>query len=36
VYFGQIGDRIHLLSGGSKRGQEKDIRRALQMWRNHD
>jgi putative addiction module killer protein len=36
VYFGQIDDQIHLLLGGSKRGQEKDIRRALQMWSDHD
>ena len=36
VYFGQIGRQIHLLSGGSKRGQEKDIRHVLEMWRDHD
>ena len=36
VYFGQKGTEIHLLLGGSKRSQEKDIRRARTMWRKHD
>jgi putative component of toxin-antitoxin plasmid stabilization module len=36
VYFGQIGPQIHLLLGGSKQGQEKDIRMAKKFWRVHD
>jgi len=36
VYFGQKGVEIHLLSGGSKQGQQKDIREAKKFWRAHD
>jgi putative addiction module killer protein len=36
AYFGQIGPQIHLLLGGSKQGQEKDIRMAKKFWRVHD
>lgn len=36
VYFGQKGNEVHLLLGGSKRSQEKDIRRAIKMWRKHE
>lgn len=36
VYFGQKGSEIHLLFGGSKQGQDRDIRRAISMWRQHD
>lgn len=36
VYFGQKGNEIHLLLGGSKQGQEQDISRAISMWRKHD
>jgi len=36
VYFGQKGLQIHLLLGGSKQGQEKDIREAKRFWRTHD
>ncbi len=36
VYFGQQGLQVHLLLGGSKQGQKKDIRRAKKMWREHD
>jgi putative addiction module killer protein len=36
VYFGQKGLQIHLLLGGSKQGQQNDIRRAKKFWRAHD
>jgi putative addiction module killer protein len=36
VYFGQVGRAVHLLLGGSKQGQQKDIRRAKKLWREHD
>lgn len=36
VYFGQKGNEIHLLMGGSKKRQDRDIRRAIEMWRKHD
>lgn len=35
IYFGQKGNEIHLLLGGSKQGQESDIRRAISLWRKH-
>ncbi len=35
VYFGQKGNQVHLLLGGSKQGQESDIRRAKKLWRKH-
>ena len=37
VYFGQIGNEVHLISGGAKSGQERDIAAAKDFWkRNHD
>ena len=33
VYFGQIGHQIHLLLGGSKQGQNVNIRYAKKFWR---
>lgn len=36
VYFGQKGTEIHLLLGGSKQGQDADIRRAIRLWRKHE
>jgi putative addiction module killer protein len=36
VYFGQKGSQIHLLLGGSKQGQQNDIRQAKKFWRAHD
>jgi putative addiction module killer protein len=36
VYFGQKGREIHLLLGGTKQGQQADIRRALRLWRKHE
>jgi len=36
VYFGQKGLQIHLLLGGSKHGQNANIRLAKKFWRAHD
>ena len=36
VYFGQKGPEVHLIVGGSKQDQEKDIRQAKKFWRAHD
>jgi putative addiction module killer protein len=36
VYFGQIGLQIHLLLGGSKQGQDANIRQAKKFSRTHD
>ena len=36
VYFCQKGLQVHLLLGGSKQGQEKDIRQAKKLWGAHD
>ena len=36
VYFGQIELQIHLLLGGSKQGQDENIRNAKKFWRTHD
>ena len=36
VYFGQVGLEVHLLLGGSKQSQQKDIRQAKKLWRVHD
>ena len=35
-YFGQKVSQIHLLLGGSKQGQQNDIRQAKKFWRAHD
>src|SRR5438094_10544270 len=35
VYFGQEGDLVVLLGGGTKRTQSKDISRAQAHWRNY-
>jgi putative addiction module killer protein len=36
VYFGQSGTEIHLIGGGSKATQGRDIESALRFWRTHD
>jgi putative addiction module killer protein len=36
VYFGQVGLEVHLLLGGSKQSQDKNIRQAKKLWRAHD
>ena len=36
VYFGLNGPQIHLLLGGSKKGQSTNIRLAKKFWRKHD
>ena len=36
VYFGQIGDAVHLIDGGSKQTQDADIAAARNFWGAHD
>ena len=36
VYFGQDGDEVILLSGGTKRGQSRDIAEAQKYWRDYN
>jgi len=36
VYFGQIGNQVHLITGGFKNGQQADINWARRFWRDHD
>jgi putative addiction module killer protein len=36
VYFGQIGAQVHLISGGDKSTQSRDIPAAIQFWRSHE
>ena len=36
IYMGQVGDEVHLISGGSKRSQQRDIRAAQRFWSKHE
>ena len=36
IYFGQVGNQVHLISGGQKIRQQQDIRSAQKFWREHD
>lgn len=36
VYFGQVNNQVHLISGGSKRHQQRDIDSAKRFWKEHD
>ena len=36
VYFGQIGKQVHLIGGGTKKNQQRDIDTAKRFWREHD
>ncbi len=36
VYFGQDGDKVILLSGGTKKGQAADIAAAKEYWRDYN
>jgi putative addiction module killer protein len=36
VYFGQDGDTVVLLTGGTKRTQTKDIARAKVLWKEYN
>ena len=36
IYFGQDGDRIILLSGGTKRTQSRDIADAIKYWGDYN
>jgi putative addiction module killer protein len=35
VYFGQLGAEVHLIDGGSKATQARDIKSAIRFWRMH-
>ena len=35
VYFGQIGNQIHLIRGGTKATQAADIAKAQEFWKKH-
>jgi putative addiction module killer protein len=35
VYFGQKGQEVHLIRGGSKKSQDADIREARRFWSEH-
>ena len=35
IYIGQIGKEVHLISGGHKKNQERDIKEAQRFWRQH-
>jgi putative addiction module killer protein len=35
VYFGQIGNEVHLINGGSKGTQTRDIASAQKFWKDH-
>jgi putative addiction module killer protein len=36
VYFGQIGRQVHLIRGGTKKDQQRDIHSAKRFWSDHD
>lgn len=35
VYFGQSGNEVHLINGGAKQTQDKDIDAAKEFWKKH-
>jgi putative addiction module killer protein len=35
IYFGQLGDEVHIISGGTKKSQRADIRDAKDFWSNY-
>jgi putative addiction module killer protein len=35
VYFGQVGNEVHLIDGGSKQMQDIDITAARKFWETH-
>jgi putative addiction module killer protein len=36
VYYGLVGDEVHLISGGQKLRQQRDIQSAKKFWSDHD
>jgi len=36
VYFGQVGNEVHLIGGGLKKTQSADIASAKRFWSRHD
>jgi putative addiction module killer protein len=36
IYFGQIGQVVHLISGGQKKRQQFDILAAKRFWNEHE
>jgi len=35
VYFGRKGSEVHLIDGGTKATQARDIQSAIRFWRMH-
>jgi putative addiction module killer protein len=35
VYFGQIGNEVHIISGGTKKTQQNDIKAAKKFWSDY-
>jgi putative addiction module killer protein len=36
IYFGQKSREVHLIGGGSKATQARDIESAIRFWRKHE
>ncbi len=36
VYIGQVANEVHLISGGLKRTQDRNIKDAREFWKEHD
>ena len=36
IYIGQIANEVHLISGGSKKTQNQDIKDAQKFWGKHE
>ena len=36
AYFGQVGDQVHLITGGNKSTQTQDIAAAIRFWGSHE
>ena len=36
IYYGLSGNEVHLICGGQKMRQQRDIELAKRLWRDHD
>ena len=36
IYYGRIGNEVHLISAGEKSSQPGDIKAAIAFWREHE